>query len=63
MPSLQITLIPFEPLKECEKALNFVWHVVSYTSEKLVISLDFDDPKCVSATSNQGDTLRIDFND
>ena len=34
---------------------------MEYIKDELHIQFYFDDPRCVSATSNEGDTLRVTF--
>ena len=61
LPSLDVTLLPFEPTEECYEKLTFTWEVIDYKLDELEIKISFDEPKCVSASSNEGDTLRITF--
>ena len=34
---------------------------MEYIKDELHIQIYFDDPRCVSASSNEGDTLRVTF--
>ena len=61
VPSVEIQLLPFEPLQECREKLNFTWEIVDYAQDEMHIQVNFEDPICVSATSNEGDALEIIF--
>ena len=64
LPSIALNVTFFEPTEECEEQSDFTWEFISYTVELgFVLKLIFNNPHCVSLSSNFGDTLQVTFND
>ena len=54
---MKVDIIPFEPGHYCSKNLKFEWEITSYLKDELKLKLLFEEPDCVSASSNIGDTI------
>lgn len=64
VPSIGLSIDYEEPDDGCREQLGFMWEFVEYKRDSgLQLQLMFDNPHCISMSSNTGDTLRIDFND
>ena len=61
-PAMEVLLTPWiEEGNECADQLDFVWELIDYSSNELKIQIHFDKPECVSADTNDGDILEINF--
>lgn len=64
MPAVEVRLLPLEePTEECKQAINFDWHIKDYTESELILKLNFEEPSCVSYSSNEGDLLIVTIYD
>ena len=62
-PSLRVSVKPLNLEDSCAQRLNFVWECMNFTSEELTLQLNFNWPKCVSSSSNEGDILVVTMYD
>ena len=60
-PSIQVEIKPFDPDNFCAQSLGFSWECIDYTESKLILQMNFDSPKCISASSYGRDKVVITF--
>ena len=63
-PAMEVLLTPtIKQGNECADQIEFDWELIDYSNNELKIQIHFNKPECVSADTNAGDILEINFYD
>ena len=54
-PSFSVAIRPDDVEDPCARHLDFIWYCKNYTTDELILQLDFTTPECVSASTIEGD--------